>query len=153
MVLKLKFRWVPPPNPISDWGGTLFFCISTKNGIWKKFSHWKLLEYICSSGLKTISPTNSYTCEFEKFSVRFFPFFEYFRPIWQFNLFIHPLPLFPQPSTENVYFRVTWIYLWCSFIFQLKHLYNIGSSDFKRWNDILSHTCVELSFLKWTRFP
>ena len=59
-------------------GGTLFICISTKNWSWEKFLHWKLPDYICSSGLKKIYQTKSHTCDLKKFSVRIFPIFEHF---------------------------------------------------------------------------
>ena len=58
--------------------GTLLVFNSTKNGSWKKFLHWKLLDIICSSGLKQIHQTKTFTCEFEKFSVVIFPIFEHF---------------------------------------------------------------------------
>ena len=70
------------PNPISDLRGELtLICISTRNANGKKFLHRKVHEIICSSEVKAIFQTSSHACEFEKFSVRFFPFFEYFRPI------------------------------------------------------------------------
>ena len=52
--------------------------ISTKNRSWKKFLHNKVLEYICSSDVKTFCRTKVHVLDFENFSVTFFPFFESF---------------------------------------------------------------------------
>ena len=75
--------WVssPPQSDIGLGGELVLICISTRNANGKKFLHRKVHEIICSSEVKTIFQTSSHACEFEKFSVRFFPFFEYFRPI------------------------------------------------------------------------
>ena len=65
-----------PPQIDPDLGGAVFlFCISIGNVNWKKFLRWKLLDNICSSGLKQNHQTKIYTCEFENFSDKFIPIF------------------------------------------------------------------------------
>ena len=90
-LLHLTISPSTPPIRRRIGGGTLLVCNSTKNGSWKKFLHWKLLDNICSSGLKQNHQTKTFTCEFEKFSVAIFPIFEHFWQnvdIWK-HVFIH----------------------------------------------------------------
>ena len=55
-----NFVEFPPPQSDIGLEGTLLICNSKKNRSWKKFLHWKLLDNICSSGLKQNHQTNSY---------------------------------------------------------------------------------------------
>ena len=72
--------WASTPPNRGRFGGILLICISMNKTSWKKFLHWKLLDNICSSGLKANHQTKSYIslCVSEIFSCSTFPFFCYF---------------------------------------------------------------------------
>ena len=107
---KCKFRRAPPIR-YRIGGGTLLICISTKNGSEKKFLHQKLLDNICSSGLKKNYQTKGYTCEFENFWVQFFShlclLLEGFVPQMKFqHTFLTRLNYFPRENTLSCHVKI-----------------------------------------------
>ena len=63
---------------LSAVGGFPAVWLSINETSWKRFLHWKLLDNICSSGLKQNHQTKSSACEFEKFFSSTFPLFSHF---------------------------------------------------------------------------